>query len=146
GPTSTDQQDIGFTSISPDPSPVAIKADLKVKAKLNAPGFGGRKTKVRLKIDGETKGTEEFELAKTTDNEIEMTTKAPDRPGEVKVSLELVDPPPNQVTTLNDQIDTYLTVTREGVRVLVISKDGWELQGIRRALATDKRFDYVEAI
>ncbi|MBO0699256.1 MAG: hypothetical protein J2P46_12740, partial [Zavarzinella sp.] len=38
------------------------------------------------------------------------------------------------------------TVTREGVRVLVVSKDGWELQGIRRALATDKRFDYVEAI
>jgi uncharacterized membrane protein len=146
GPTSTDQKDIGFTSISPDPSPVAIKADLKVKAKLNAPGFEGRRTKIQLKINDEVKDTKDFELTKTTDNEIEMTTKAPDRPGEVKVSLELVDPPSNQVTTLNDKIETYLTVTREGVRVLVISKDGWELQGIRRALATDKRFDYVEAI
>jgi len=144
GPTSTDQKDIGFTSISPDPSPVAIKADLKVRAKLNAPGFDNRKINIQLKIDDKIVDTKEFILTKTTDNEIEITTKAPDQPGEVKVSLELVEPPINQVTTLNDNIETYLTVTREGVRVLAISKDGWELQGIRRALATDKRFDYVE--
>src|SRR5215213_8437436 len=61
GPTSSDQKDIGFTSINPDPAPVAIKADLKVRARLNAPGFEGRKTKVRLTIDGEVKKTEEFE-------------------------------------------------------------------------------------
>ena len=60
------------------------------------------------------------------------------------MTMELVDPPGNQVTTLNDKIETYLTVTREGVRVLVISKIGFELSGIRRALATDKRFDFVE--
>ena len=62
----------------------------------------------------------------------------------MKVTLELVDPPENQSTTLNDKIETYLTVTREGVRVLAIGKDGWELKCIREALATDKRFDYVE--
>jgi uncharacterized membrane protein len=88
--------------------------------------------------------TQDFVLSKTTDNEIEIATKAPDRPGEVRVSMKLLDPPPNQATTLNDQIETYLTVTREGVRVLVISKLGPELSGIRRALATDKRFDFVE--
>jgi uncharacterized membrane protein len=139
-------KDIGFTSISPDPSPAAIKADIKVKAKLNAPGFEGARIKIRLKLNDETKATEEFELAKTTDNEIEITTKAPDTPGEVKVSLELVNPPENQSTTLNDQIETFLTVTREGVRVLVIGKDSWELTEIRRALARDKRFDYVEIV
>jgi uncharacterized membrane protein len=137
-------RDIGFTSISPDPSPAAIKADIKVKAKVNAPGFAPQRVRIRLKINDEIKVTEFFDLTKEFDNEIELTTKAPDTPGEVKVSLELVDPPPGQSTTLNDQIETYLTVTREGVRVLVISKDGWELKGIRNALATDKRFDYVE--
>ncbi len=137
-------KDIGFTSISPDPSPAAIKAEIKVRAKINAPGFPNQKIKVRLKINDEVKVTESFELTKEFDNEIELSTKAPDTPGEVKVSLELVDPPEGQTTTLNDKIETYLTVTREGVRVLVISKDGWELKGIRRALATDKRFDYVE--
>jgi uncharacterized membrane protein len=138
------QKDIGFTSISPDPSPAAIKAEIKIRAKVNNPGFPNQRIKVRLKINDETKTTENFDLTKESDNEIEITTKAPDTPGEVKISLELVDPPDNQTTTLNDRIETYLTVTREGVRVLVISKDGWELQGIRRAIATDKRFDFVE--
>jgi uncharacterized membrane protein len=144
GPTSTDQKDIGFTSISPDPSPVAIKAELKVRAKLNAPGFEGRRVKIQLQVEGTPPKTEEFELSKTTDNEVEITTKAPDQPGEVRVSMKLLDPPPNQATEDNDKIETYLTVTREGVRVLVISKDGWELKGIRDALASDKRFDFVE--
>src|SRR5262249_38302123 len=36
GPTASDQKDISFTSISPDPSPVPIKSDLKIRAKLNA--------------------------------------------------------------------------------------------------------------
>src|SRR5262249_30738309 len=139
-------KDIGFTSISPDPSPVPIKADLKVRAKLNAPGFEGIRIKVKLKIDGQDDKTQDVELPKATDNEIEITTKAPDKPGEVKVSLELVDPPSNQSTTLNDKIETYLTVTKEGVRVLVISKLGGELSSIRRALATDKRFDVVEIV
>ena len=146
GPTSTDQKDVGFTSISPDPSPVAIKADLKVRAKLNAPGFEGRRVRIELTVEGTEPKYQEFELSKTTDNEIEMTTKAPDTPGEVKVRMRLTEQPRGQATADNDTIETFLTVTREGVRVLVISKDGWELKGIRRALATDKRFDYVEAI
>ena len=138
------QKDIGFTSISPDPSPVAIKSDLKVKAKLNAPGFEGTHIKVRLRLNDAIIKQETFELTKQMDNEIEISIKAPDKPGEVKVSLELVDPPSHQSTTLNDQIETYLTVTREGVRVLVISKDSYELKYIRSALASDKRFDFVE--
>lgn len=142
----SDQKDIGFTSINPDPSPAAIKSEIKVKAKLNAQGFEGAKIKVRLSIDGEVKALQDFALPKNTDNEIEIVTKAPDKPGEVKVRLELVDAPENQVTKLNDAIETYLTITKEGVRVLVIGKDGWELKFIRRALASDKRFDYVEAI
>jgi hypothetical protein len=142
----SEQKDIGFVSINPDPSPAAIKSEIKVKAKVNAPGFEGGKIKVKLSIDGEQKAVQEFELTKTNDNEIEIVTKAPDTPGEVKVKLELVDAPESQVTKLNDNIETYLTVTKEGVRILVLSKDGWELKYIRRALASDKRFDYVEAI
>lgn len=137
-------KDIGFTSISPDPSPVAIKADLKVKAKLNAPGFVDTDVDIRLRINDEIIKQERFKLTKQMDNEIEISIKAPDKPGEVKVSLELVEPPSNQSTTLNDKIETYVTVTREGVRVLVISKDSNELVYIRRALASDKRFDFVE--
>src|SRR5262245_11392956 len=146
GPAASDQKDIGFTSINPDPSPVPIKAELKVRAKLNAPGFEGYKAKIRLTVEGMPPKTEEFELTKSTDNEIEITTKAPDTPGEVRVTMELANPPASQVSDQNDKIETYLTVTREGVRVLVISKLGNELTYIRRALATDKRFDFVEVV
>lgn len=140
------QKDIGFTSIAPNPSPVAIKAPLKITAKLNAPGFINYPAKIRLKIDNQDIRVETFRLTKENDNEIEIETKAPEKPGEVKVRLELVDPPENQSTTLNDAIETYLNVTKEGVRVLVLGKDGFELQAMRRALARDKRFDVVEAI
>ena len=144
--TLSEEKDVSITSISPDPSPAAIKSDLKVRARLNAQGFEGVKVKVRLRIDGEPVRESDFTLDKATDNEIELELKAPEKPGEYKLTLELVNPPESQVTRLNDKIETFLTVTKEGVRVLVISKDGWELKGIRRALATDKRFDYVEAI
>lgn len=144
--TVTNEKDIAFTSINPDPSPAAIKSEIKVKAKLNAQGFEGSKVRVRLKIDDKQQAEQVVELPKSIDNEIEITTKAPDKPGEVRVSLELVDPPLNQVTKLNDKIETYLTITKEGVRVLVIGKNSWELKEIRRALATDKRIDYVEMV
>lgn len=140
------QKDIGFTSITPNPSPVAIKAPLKIYAKINAPGFVNYPAKVRLKFNDQDIRVETFRLTKENDNEIEIETKAPDQPGEVKVRLELVDPPDNQSTTLNDAIETYLNVTKEGVRVLVLHKDGFELQALRRAIARDKRFDVVEAI
>lgn len=142
----SEQKDIGFVSINPDPAPAAIKSEVKIKARLSAPGFEGARIKVKLSIDGIQKAIQDFELPKANDNEIEFVTKAPDKPGEVKVKLELVDAPDNQVTKLNDSIETYLTVTKEGVRILVISKFGWELKYIRQALASDKRFDYVEAI
>jgi uncharacterized membrane protein len=138
------EKDISFASISPDPSPAAIKSDIKVKAKLNAQGFEGTKVRVQLTVD-DKKEVQEFTLTKSTDNEIEFTTKAPEKPGEAKISLELIDPPSNQVTTLNDKIETYLTITKEGVRVLVFAKNSYELAFIRKALASDKRFDYVEA-
>src|SRR5262249_22602228 len=73
GPTSTDQKDIGFTSINPDPSPVTIKSELKVRAKLNAPGFEGRTVRIELTVEGTKPEYQNFELSKTTDNEIEMT-------------------------------------------------------------------------
>lgn len=144
--TLSQEKDVSITSVNADPSPVAIKSDLKIKARLNAQGFEGITVRVALKIDNEQVRELPFKLEKALDNDIEFELKAPDTPGEVKVTLELVDPPATQVTPLNDKIETFLTVTKEGVRVLVVSKNGWELKAIRRALATDKRFDYVEAV
>jgi len=156
--TKSDQKDIALTSIAPDPSPVAVKADLIVKGTVNAQGLELANIKIRVTIstlNGSTgeweeirdlTRTEEFKLLKSIGNEIEIATKAPDKPGEVKVKLEIVDGPAEDRIKANNEIDTYLTVTKEGVRVLVIDRARLELTYLRRALATDKRFDFVEVV
>src|SRR5262249_1276212 len=51
-PTTADRQrDIAFTSINPEPSPVYVKGKLTVRATLDAPGFEGVKSTVRLLIN-----------------------------------------------------------------------------------------------
>ncbi len=156
--TKSDQKDIALTSIAPDPSPVTVKADLVVKGMVNAQGLELANVKIRLTIStlnnstGEWEEirdltrTEEFKLLKSIGNEIEIATKAPDKPGEVRVKLEIVNGPADDRIKDNNEIDTYLTVTKEGVRVLVIDRARLELAYLRRALATDKRFDFVQVI
>jgi uncharacterized membrane protein len=139
----TDLKDIALTAINPEPSPVPVKSDLTVKALVNAQGFEGANIKVKLLLNDELVKTESFQLLKSLDNEIEIRTKAPDKPGEVKVTLQIVDAPPGEVTTLNNTIETYLTVTREGVRVLYIDVLRQEYSYIVNALGSDKRFDLV---
>jgi uncharacterized membrane protein len=145
--TRSNQKDIAFTSVSADPSPVPIKADLSVTAKVNAQGFEGAKIEAQLFINDHPSGIpQSFELPKATGNEIVFTTKAPEKPGEYKLSVRLTRGPVGDVFEDNNSIDTYLTVTKEGVRVLVIDKLREEIAYLRGALATDKRFDYVEVI
>jgi uncharacterized membrane protein len=156
--TKSDQKDIALTSIAPDPSPVAVKADLIVKGTLNAQGLELANVKIRLTVstlNGSTgeweeirdlTRTEEFKLLKSIGNEIEIATKAPDKPGEVRVKLEIINPPPADTIKANNEIDTYLTVTKEGVRVLVIDRARLELKYLRDALASDKRFNMVQVI
>ncbi len=156
--TKPDQKDIGFTAIVADPTPAPVKADLSVRGTLKALGLEGARVKVRLTLsrrNAETKKwddlpeqtrIEEFRLLKPTGNEIELTTKAPDKPGQVRVTLEIIEGPSEDRIQSNNKISTFLTVTKEGVRVLVIDRLRPELKFIRYALAGDRRFDYVELV
>ena len=143
--TLSNARDIALTSIAADPSPVPIKADLKIKVAADAIGFEGARTKLRLFIDDQLVKTEDVQLAKAIGNEIEIVTKAPDKPGEIKIKVELV-PLPGESTDLNNTIESYLSVTKEGVRVLVIYRLQEDMAYLRSALAGDKRFDYVEVV
>ena len=156
--TKTDKKDIGFTSIAADPSPVGVKADLTVKASLKASGLENSNIKVRLTIsrrNGETRKwedvpeltrIEDFRLTKATGNEIEIVTKATEKPGQIRASLEIVEGPAEDRIQSNNRISTFVTVTKEGVRVLVIDRARLELRFLREALASDKRFDFVQLI
>jgi len=156
--TRTDQKDIGFTSIVADPSPVGVKADLTVKATLKASGLENANVKIKLSIsirNGETRKWEDvpelarietFRLTKPAGNEIELATKATEKPGQIRATLEIVEGPAEDRIQGNNRISTFVTVTKEGVRVLVIDRARLELKFLREALGSDKRFDLVQLI
>ena len=60
-------------------------------------------------------------LARTAGNKLKVITLAPPNPGEVKVTLK-IDPLQGETTVVNNEISTYVTVTKEGVSVLFVDK------------------------
>src|SRR5438093_5231488 len=144
--TSSSQRDIAVTSITPEPSPVPVKAKLTVRGTLDAPGFeGARGVRVHLLLDDKEVMVKEVDLPKTTGNEVQLTADAPANPGEVKLTLK-ADPLPGEATVVNNEISTFLTVTKEGVSVLYVDRLREETKFIRYALAGDPRFRLTEAI
>jgi uncharacterized membrane protein len=123
GKTTTDvrQRDIAMTAIKADPSPVPVKGKLTVTGTLDAPGFFSPDVTVRLFIDDKEVSAKEFKLPKETGNEVQMTADAPDKPGEIKVTLK-ADPRPDETVPDNNEISTYVTVIKEGISVLLVDK------------------------
>jgi hypothetical protein len=133
--TSPEQRDILITAITPEPSPVPIKAKLTVKGLIDAPGFDNNvPVRVRLLIDDKEVAVEEARLTRVRDNEVKVSTQAPEKPGEIKVTLK-VDPQIGEVTQVNNEMSTYVTVAKEGLSVLYVDKvRADEPRAIRAAL------------
>ncbi len=145
--TSDRQSDIALTSITAEPSPVPVKGKLTVKTTADAPGFENHPVTVRLFIDDkevpilvndkEEFGHEEV-LRLTTGNELTVACNAPAKPGEIKVTLK-IDPRPQELTTFNNEISTFVTVSKEGISVLYVDKRREERAYVLEALASDPR-------
>jgi uncharacterized membrane protein len=137
--TSEKQSDIALTSINPEPSPVPVKGQLTVKGTIDAPGFENSKVRVEVLFDDKVVATQDETLRLTTGNEVKVKCNAPDRPGEIKVTLRVPELP-GEVSKANNEIGTYVTVTREGVSVLLVDKERFpEPQLICDALRLDPR-------
>lgn len=142
-----ESRDVAIVSVSADPSPVPVKNEVTIKVVINAYGFVGAKVPVRVEFDGQQMAVEETTLSKIVGNEALIRIKAPDRPGEIKVRVEIpVDRVPGDMAPGNNVVDTYLTVSKEGVRVLLIDRLRPENAMIRRVLRAEKRFDLAEII
>jgi hypothetical protein len=140
-PTTSDrQQDIAITGIVTSPSPqVPVKAQLSAKITVDAPGFENRKVRVRMFLDDKEVQAQDATLALTTNNEVEIKCTAPAKSGEVKVTVK-IDPLQGEVNPNNNSIDTYVTVTQEGISVLLVDKPrAGEPQMICDALAEESR-------
>jgi uncharacterized membrane protein len=145
--TTGNQRDIALTGIVPDPSPVAIKGKLTVKGTVDAPGFVGHDVRVHLLLNDKEVVADTQKLTKTAGNEVKLVCDAPPTPGEIKVTLK-IDPVPGETTALNNEISTYVTVTREGISVLYVEGKyrAWEPKFIGSALSQEPSIRLFEAV
>lgn len=148
--TSGTARDIAVAALSCDPSPAPVKTEVTVTARVHAYGFAGTKARARVLFNDQEVASEDVFLPKDKDNEVKLLVKAPEKHGEVKVRVEVgrevdgkIEPLPGEVSGLNNQSETYLTVTKEGVRVLVIDQYRPENARFLDALRSEKRFDVV---
>lgn len=149
--STSNARDVAVASISCDPEPVPIKTDLVVRAVINQSGFPGATVKAELSFDlgdgFKVESTERIKLDKTVGNEVAFRVKAPAKPGEIKVKVEVpVDTVPGDVAPANNARTTYLTVTKEGVRVLFVDRWREEMMRISDAWRADKRIDVTRVL
>jgi uncharacterized membrane protein len=139
-PTTSDKQsDIALVAINPDPSPVPVKGELTVQGTIDAPGFENARVQVEVLFDDKVVATQDTTLALTTGNEVKVKCTAPAKPGEIKLTMR-VQKLPGELSVANNEISTYLTVTKEGISVLLVDKPRYpEPQMICDALSQDPR-------
>lgn len=149
----SDVKDIAVTAVECNPSPAFIKADVNITAKVNAYNFPGARVTARVFINDVAKLSQDFTLEREKGNELKMTLKAPEEKGEYKIKVQVgldkngtLEPLPGELSPLNNWSETYLTVQKEGVRVLIVDQLRWEETFLRDALRTEKRFDVYEVI
>ena len=145
--TRPDGKDVAIVGVSADPSPVPIKNDVTLKITINAFGFPEREGAANRLLRRPTSGRRNATLSKELGNEANVTVKAPETPGEVKVRVEIpIDSVPGDANPSNNVLETYLTVTKEGVRLLLIDRDRFEHTFIRDVLRAEKRFDITDVV
>lgn len=148
------KSDIAVAAIECSPSPAYIKNDVTVTARVNAFGFAGARVTARVLLDDRPVKQDEFVLDRERGNELKLEFKAPEKKGEVKVKVEVglldpakgtVGPLPGELSPLNNWSETYLTVNKEGVRLLVVDQLRWERTFLLDALRRDSnRFDVYQ--
>ncbi len=148
--TSNGQSNVAVGPPVAAPTVVPTKGKITVRASIEERGFAGQTVHVRLLLDNQEVKCQDVVLEhpqkeKSRDEsrkqpiQVEMQCDAPDRAGEVKVTVK-VDPLPGEKNLDDNQRDTLVTVVKGGLNVLLIDKErAWEPQLIYDALAADPR-------
>jgi hypothetical protein len=130
--TSIRQNDVALTSITTAPQPtVPMKAPLSVRVTADAQGFENQPIQTRVFLEDKATGGErevlrrEERLPLSTGNEVNLTFEAPAEPGEYRLRVEMKPPEPDALPT-NNSIETFVQVSREGLRVLLVDRPRFE--------------------
>src|SRR5262249_48919283 len=139
--TTPKQDDVAITSISTSPQPfVAMKARLSVRVTIDAHGrYEGKSGTVRLVIENKETGKDDpvtvypvsgtgpkedkrdAKLERTTGNVVDLVCDAPDKQGEYKVKVTVETDPPDKIPA-NNVMETFVTVGKVGVTVLLVDR------------------------
>ena len=148
-------RDVAIADGRLDPDPVAIKNDVTLRLKVNAFGFSGSTVPVKVQYDlgqgYQDVLVEKVKLAKEKDNTVELKLKVPDQLPEdekkqprkqIKVRVEIpVSDVPGDINAANNVLETYMNLTKEGLRVLIVDRYRYEYALLLDALAADPRID-----
>ena len=149
------QKDLAIMTLVVEPSPVYVKGRMILKANVDAIGcenapitphifVEGREVPIeKIAINGEETPLGDAKLPLSTGNEVRIETTAPETPGEIRVTLKIA-PVVGEVTIVNNEISTFVTVSKEGVSVLLVAPADEESKYIRQVLSTDPRVHLYE--
>ena len=128
--TTPKQNDVVITAITTAPTPfIPLKGKMTVKVLIDARGFEDTKRAIALSIElpdeaGKLRYREiaarNVSLPLSVGNEIAFTADAPAVPGEYKIKVQVKDA--RDEFPLNDFIETFVTVSKEGTSVLVVDR------------------------
>lgn len=150
------EKDVAFADVALDPDPVAIKNKFVVRARVNAFKLPNISVPFKVQFDtGDGKGyqdvlVEQVRLAKETNNLLEIPVDAPtelpkvngQERRQIKVRVEIpVASCPGDTNADNNAVETYLNLTKEGLRVLLVDRLRPESGPLIDALTSDKRID-----
>ncbi len=140
------QKDVVVRDLVLPPGAVPIKTEVKIGLRVDAPGFKDTPVRIVVLFDDKEVKSEDAILREEEDNFLQIKVNAPPKPGEVKVTVRLEDPQrpgqplPGQVSKLKSEMSTFLTVSKEGISVLLVDKQrAWEPQFLCDALAREPR-------
>lgn len=144
--TTDKQNDIAITGLTAEPPIVAAKGRFKIRATVDALGFVNAAVNIRIFING-VEGKPKLETLKfKKDNVVLLDCDAPNDPGDVEVVVKVHRPDgegplPGETDGENNEDETYVTVAREGLSVLLIERQDRypEPQMLLSALAADRR-------
>lgn len=142
------------------PQTARVKDKLTVRGVIQAQRFENQPVEVWLLINGEPAVEAAIGEGARAGRPVRMIWKPtqptqtypfefpaailPDKPGDYRLSLK-IKPLPGELTETNNEVSTYITLTKEGLSVLYLDKErAFEPKFLRRALRGDERITLID--
>lgn len=142
------------------PNTARVKEVLSVRGTISAQQFDNQQVEVWLLLNGKEVDEANFGDSARAPRKVRVVVrptaprqtipiefppfKLPDAPGDYRLSLK-VKPLPGELTETNNEVTTYISLSKEGLSVLFFDKLRLEPKYVRAALGSDERISVLNA-